>query len=76
MIGEGGEIHITSKSNGVYLEWDIPKIGSVIGIKLIQQVKFKRSKYPGYSPKYACDDEDFDCNPSKTYKFGKVTLFR
>ncbi|XP_048497843.1 uncharacterized protein At4g26485-like [Beta vulgaris subsp. vulgaris] len=28
MIGEDGEIHITSKSNGFFLEWDIPKIGS------------------------------------------------
>ncbi|KAK9666276.1 hypothetical protein RND81_14G173500 [Saponaria officinalis] len=32
MINEDGEIHITHKSNGFYLKWDIPKIGSDQGL--------------------------------------------
>uniref|UniRef100_A0A803LYF7 25S rRNA (uridine-N(3))-methyltransferase BMT5-like domain-containing protein n=1 Tax=Chenopodium quinoa TaxID=63459 RepID=A0A803LYF7_CHEQI len=70
MINEDGEIHITSKSNGIYLKWDIPKIGVDQGLNLIQEIKFKASKYPGYHTKYGFGgDKDFDCNPSKTYKF-------
>ncbi|KMS98472.1 hypothetical protein BVRB_4g091670 [Beta vulgaris subsp. vulgaris] len=71
MIGEDGEIHITSKSYGFFLEWDIPKIGSDQGLNLLQEVSFKRSKYPGYNTKYGFGgDKDFDCSNSKTYKFG------
>ncbi|XP_048497842.1 uncharacterized protein At4g26485-like [Beta vulgaris subsp. vulgaris] len=71
MIGEYGQIHITSKSNGFFLRWDIPKIGRDEGLKLILEVNFKRSDYPGYSTKYGFGgDKNFNCNPSKTYKFG------
>ncbi|CAO2814514.1 unnamed protein product [Amaranthus hypochondriacus] len=70
MIEDDGEIHITSKCNGFYLKWDIPKIGSDHGLHLFQEMKFKRAKYPGYNTKYGFGgDKDFDCNPSKTYKF-------
>ncbi|XP_056698329.1 uncharacterized protein At4g26485 [Spinacia oleracea] len=70
MVKEDGEIHITSKSNGFFLEWDIPKIGSDQGLNLIKEVKFTRNKYPGYHTKYGFGgDKDFDCNPSKTYTF-------
>ncbi|XP_048497839.1 uncharacterized protein At4g26485-like [Beta vulgaris subsp. vulgaris] len=71
MIGEDGEIHITSKSNGFFLEWNIPKIGNDQGLNLLQEVNFVRSDYPGYNTKYGFGgDKNFDCNPSKTYKFG------
>ncbi|XP_074271227.1 uncharacterized protein At4g26485-like [Silene latifolia] len=71
MINEDGEIHITHKSNGYFLQWDIPKIGSDQGLRLIQEVKFKPSKYPGYNTKFGFGgDKNFDCTPSKTYKFG------
>ncbi|KAL2943714.1 hypothetical protein RDABS01_032061 [Bienertia sinuspersici] len=71
MIEKDGEIHITSKSNGFYLEWDIPKIGSDHNLCLIEEIKFRPSKYPGYNTKYGFGgDRDFDSNPSKTYKFG------
>ncbi|KAL9230054.1 hypothetical protein vseg_005447 [Gypsophila vaccaria] len=71
---DGGEIHITHKSNGFYSEWDIPKIGSDHGLRLIEAIKFRRSKYPGYHTKYGFGgDKDFECNPSKTYKFGLLS---
>ncbi|XP_048498627.2 uncharacterized protein At4g26485 [Beta vulgaris subsp. vulgaris] len=71
MIGEDGEIHITSKSNGFFLEWDIPKIGSDHKLNLIQVVNFEKSKYPGYNTKRGFGgDQNFHCIPSKTYKFG------
>ncbi|XP_021755825.1 uncharacterized protein At4g26485-like [Chenopodium quinoa] len=71
MIGEDGEIHITSKSSRFYRRWDIPKLGSDQGLYLIQAVKFKRLEYPGYKTKYGFrGDGNFHCNPSKTYKFG------
>uniref|UniRef100_A0A7C9FB12 25S rRNA (uridine-N(3))-methyltransferase BMT5-like domain-containing protein n=1 Tax=Opuntia streptacantha TaxID=393608 RepID=A0A7C9FB12_OPUST len=71
MIEEDGQIHVTHKSNAFFLKWDIPKLGTDQGLRLIQEVNFKRSKYPGYHTKYGFGgDKDFDCNPSKTYKFG------
>ncbi|XP_074305443.1 uncharacterized protein At4g26485-like [Silene latifolia] len=74
MINEDGEIHITHKTNGYFLQWDIPKIGSDQGLRLIQEVKFKRSKYPRYNTKFGFGgDKDFECNPCTTYKFGMCT---
>ena len=71
MIEEDGQIHVTHKSNAFFRKWDIPKLGTDQGLCLIQEVKFKRSRYPGYHTKYGFGgDKDFDCNPSKTYKFG------
>lgn len=71
MIEEDGQIHVTHKSNAFFLKWGIPKLGTDQGLCLIQEVKFKRSRYPGYHTKYGFGgDKDFDCNPSKTYMFG------
>ncbi|KAH9607660.1 hypothetical protein KSS87_011629 [Heliosperma pusillum] len=71
MIDEDGEIHITHKSNSFFRRWDIPKIGCDEGLYLIQAIRFKRSLYPGYCTKNGFkDDKNFNCNPSKTYKFG------
>ena len=71
MIEEDGEIHVTHKTSPSFLKWDIPKLGSDQGLCLIQAVKFKLSKFPGYHTKYGFGgDKDFDCNPSKTYNFG------
>ncbi|KAH9615354.1 hypothetical protein KSS87_014663 [Heliosperma pusillum] len=71
MINEDGEIHIRHKCNGVFLKWDIPKLGYDQGLILIQEMKFDQTKYPGYHTKYGFGgDKDFECNPCKTYKFG------
>ncbi|XP_021755826.1 uncharacterized protein At4g26485-like [Chenopodium quinoa] len=71
MIGEDGEIHITSKCSGFFRRLDIPKLGCDQGLYLIQAVNFKRLEYPGYQTKYGFGgDRYFHCNPSKTYKFG------
>ncbi|KAF9589679.1 hypothetical protein IFM89_027011 [Coptis chinensis] len=72
MIKEDGEIHVhvTHKSNGFFLEWKLAKLAWNNGLQLLDDVQFKLSDYPGYNTKYGFGgDHNFDCNPSKTYKF-------
>ncbi|PIA27285.1 hypothetical protein AQUCO_08100018v1, partial [Aquilegia coerulea] len=70
MIDEGGEIHISHKSNGFFLEWNLKKLAMDSGLRLIEDVWFNLSDYPGYRTKYGFgSDNNFNCNPSRTYKF-------
>ncbi|KAK9152331.1 hypothetical protein Syun_010640 [Stephania yunnanensis] len=70
MIDETGEIHISHKCNGFFQQWGLQKLGEKKGLVLIKEVEFKLSDYPGYNTKYGYGgDENFDCNPSRTYKF-------
>ncbi|XAR67328.1 hypothetical protein NMG60_11002036 [Bertholletia excelsa] len=71
MIKIDGEIHITHKSYGFYLEWNLEEIGSQQGLRLLEEVPFNHLDYPGYHTKYGFGgDENFYCYPCKTYKFG------
>ncbi|XVF76972.1 hypothetical protein PTKIN_Ptkin14bG0002900 [Pterospermum kingtungense] len=71
MIDEDGEIHVTHKSNGFFLDWNIKGMAFALGLRLIQEVPFDFTHYPGYRTKYGFGgDKNFNCNPSKTYKFG------
>ncbi|KAL3814112.1 hypothetical protein ACJIZ3_015380 [Penstemon smallii] len=71
MLSEDGEIHISHKTNGSHSEWNVESMASSHGLRLIQAVKFKQRDYPGYNTKYGFGgDQNFNCNPSKTYKFG------
>ncbi|KAF9589927.1 hypothetical protein IFM89_029543 [Coptis chinensis] len=71
MLQDEGEIHITHKSNGFFLKWDLEDLAKQNGLELIEDVKFKLTNYPGYNNKYGFGgDENFNCNPSRTYKFG------
>uniref|UniRef100_A0A5B7BCY0 25S rRNA (uridine-N(3))-methyltransferase BMT5-like domain-containing protein n=1 Tax=Davidia involucrata TaxID=16924 RepID=A0A5B7BCY0_DAVIN len=71
MIAEKGEIHISHKSNGFFLEWNLDILALLLGLKLIEEVHFNYIDYPGYRTKYGFGgDKNFNCNPSKTYKFG------
>ncbi|KAL1556133.1 25S rRNA (uracil(2634)-N(3))-methyltransferase [Salvia divinorum] len=71
MISENGEIHISHKTNGFHADFQVESIASSHRLKLIQAVKFKCGDYPGYNTKYGFGgDANFDCNPSKTFKFG------
>ncbi|KAF9587772.1 hypothetical protein IFM89_005504 [Coptis chinensis] len=70
MIKVDGEIHVTHKSNGFFLEWKLAKLAWNNGLQLLEEVHFKLSNYPGYNTKYGFGGhQNFDCNPSKTYKF-------
>ncbi|XVE50910.1 hypothetical protein DITRI_Ditri01bG0201300 [Diplodiscus trichospermus] len=74
MIHENGEIHVTNKCNGFYLDWNIKGLASAVRLRFIQEVPFNFTGYPGYRTKYGFGgDMNFNSNPSKTYKFG---LFR
>lgn len=69
--GEGGEIHITHKCNGFFLQWDLTAVASSSGLRLLEELPFRRDDYPGYCTKYGFGgDNNFDCHPSKRYKFG------
>ncbi|KAF7139830.1 hypothetical protein RHSIM_Rhsim06G0233500 [Rhododendron simsii] len=71
MIAEGGEIHVTHKSNGFFREWNLEQLASSAGLQLIDEVHFNFTDFPGYCTKYGFGgDKNFNCNPSKTYKFG------
>ncbi|KAF9589643.1 hypothetical protein IFM89_026668 [Coptis chinensis] len=71
MLQDEGEIHITHKTSSLFLEWDLEDLAKQNGLKLIEDVKFKLTNYPGYNNKYGFGgDENFNCYPCKTYKFG------
>ncbi|KAF6153862.1 hypothetical protein GIB67_001095 [Kingdonia uniflora] len=71
MIKKDGEIHISHKSHGFFLEWNLEALGSLSGLCLIEEVQFNLSDYPGYRTKFGYGgDGSFFCHPSKTYKFG------
>ncbi|KAL7130735.1 hypothetical protein ABFS83_13G153700 [Erythranthe nasuta] len=75
MISEGGEIHITHKTNGDSVEWNLESIASSHGLRLIKAVKFQPLHYPGYNTKYGFGgDGNFNCYPCQTYKFGLKIL--
>ncbi|KAJ9672549.1 hypothetical protein PVL29_025957 [Vitis rotundifolia] len=71
MIHIDGEIHITHKSNGFFYEWNLEFLASRVGLRLIEEEPFNFMDYPGYRTKYGFGgDNNFNCNPSRTYKFG------
>ncbi|PIA27278.1 hypothetical protein AQUCO_08100013v1 [Aquilegia coerulea] len=71
LITGDGEIHITHKSSTFYCEWNLENLGKQNRLKLIEEVEFNLRHYPGYNNKYGFGgDKNFNCYPSKTYKFG------
>lgn len=71
MIGEDGEIHITHKTNGFHRAWGLVSLGRGCGLRLKEATKFNLVDYPGYNTKCGFGGNgDFNCYPSKTYKFG------
>ncbi|PIN19310.1 hypothetical protein CDL12_08012 [Handroanthus impetiginosus] len=75
MLRGNGQIHITHKTNGFHKEWYVESIASSHKLRLIEAVQFCKDDYPGYNTKYGFGgDNNFDCNPAKTYKF-ELALF-
>ncbi|KAK4439659.1 hypothetical protein Salat_0300800 [Sesamum alatum] len=71
MISEDGEIHISHKTNDFHIEWKLESVASSHRLRLIEAVNFNHLDYPGYNTKCGFGgDNNFNCNPSKTYKFG------
>ncbi|XP_073047954.1 uncharacterized protein [Primulina eburnea] len=71
MIDVHGEIHISHKTNGYHREWNLVSMARSHGLRLIEEVEFILSDYPGYNTKRGFGgDENFDCYPSNTFKFG------
>ncbi|GAB2279790.1 hypothetical protein Dimus_014429 [Dionaea muscipula] len=71
MIKMDGEIHIRHKSKGFFREWKIKQLGEIEGLQLLEAVPFHLEEYKGYSTKFGYGGNGFfNCNPSKTYKFG------
>ncbi|CAI0629106.1 unnamed protein product [Linum tenue] len=67
---DGGEVHITHKTNAFHREWDLEGLASVTGLMLVAREKFNFIEYPGYKTKYGFGgDNNFNCNPSSTYRF-------
>ncbi|KAL2457835.1 uncharacterized protein Fot_39570 [Forsythia ovata] len=71
MMSENGEIHISHKTNNFHIEWNLESLASSHKLKLIEAVEFNQYDYPGYNTKYGFGgNNNFNCYPSKTYKFG------
>ncbi|KAK4491804.1 hypothetical protein RD792_002580 [Penstemon davidsonii] len=71
MISKDGEIHISHKTNRFHSEWNLESMASSHKLKLIEAIKFHHRDYPGYNTKCGFGgDNNFNYNPSKTYKFG------
>ncbi|KAK6149454.1 hypothetical protein DH2020_016979 [Rehmannia glutinosa] len=71
MIKQNGEIHITHKCNGFHMEWNLEAMAYSCKLRLIEAVDFDVDDYPGYNTKRGFGgDDNFNCYPSKTYKFG------
>lgn len=71
MLSENGEIHISHKTNTFHQEFNLESTASHHRLKLIEAVNFNCLDFPGYYTKYGFGgDRNFDCYPSKTYKFG------
>ncbi|XP_057765402.1 uncharacterized protein At4g26485-like [Salvia miltiorrhiza] len=70
MLSENGEIHITHKSNGFHKEWKLEALGGLHRLMLIEAVDFDKVEWAGYNTKCGFGgDNNFNCNPSITYKF-------
>lgn len=70
MLSENGEIHITHKSNGFHKEWKLEVVASFHSLRLFESLNFNPLDYPGYNTKRGFGgDDNFNCNPSMTYKF-------
>ncbi|XP_073134750.1 uncharacterized protein [Henckelia pumila] len=71
MIDGDGEIHISHKTNEHHNEWKLVSMASSHGLRLIEEVTFDLSDYPGYNTKRGFGgDGNFVCYPSSTFKFG------
>ncbi|KZV36225.1 hypothetical protein F511_14243 [Dorcoceras hygrometricum] len=71
LLDEEGEIHISHKTNEHHSEWKLVSIASSHGLRLIEEVEFVLSDYPGYNTKRGFGgDGNFHCYPSSTFKFG------
>ncbi|KAL2495821.1 uncharacterized protein Fot_39578 [Forsythia ovata] len=71
MISENGEIHISHKTNEFHREWNLESLASSHKLRLIEAVEFNQFDYPGYNTKCGFGgNNNFNCYPSKTYKFG------
>ncbi|CAI9756797.1 unnamed protein product [Fraxinus pennsylvanica] len=71
IIGENGEIHISHKTNAFHIEWNLESMASSHGLRLIEAPEFDQSDYKNYNTKRGFGgDMNFNCYPSKTYKFG------
>ncbi|KAF6153854.1 hypothetical protein GIB67_001087 [Kingdonia uniflora] len=46
MLKKDGEIHVSHKSYGFFLAWDLETLASNCGLSLIEEVKFRLNDYP------------------------------
>ncbi|GKV44544.1 hypothetical protein SLEP1_g51714 [Rubroshorea leprosula] len=70
MIHGDGEVHVTHKSRGFFLDWNLKHLASTARLQLMEEVPFNFTDYEGYHTKYGFGgDKNFNCNPCKTYKF-------
>ncbi|WVZ14996.1 hypothetical protein V8G54_012562 [Vigna mungo] len=62
-----GEIHITLKEKHLFTLWDIERLASVEGLKLVGEAEFDPALYPGYSI-----NSGFVIGEVRTFKFSLI----
>ncbi|XP_047342750.1 uncharacterized protein At4g26485-like [Impatiens glandulifera] len=73
MLEEGGQIHISHKTNKIHLDWNLKELAMSEGLLLVEEAKFNQGDYPGYETKQGYKgDKNFPCNPSSTYMFASI----
>ncbi|KAJ4982425.1 hypothetical protein NE237_033262 [Protea cynaroides] len=72
MLRPYGEIHVSHKTTGPFLHWNLKELASRHSLVLIECVEFKIDDYPGYKNKKGdgprCD-EPFRLGKCSTFKF-------
>lgn len=72
MLRPGGEVHVSHKTTGPFIAWNIEDLASRSSLALIQRVAFNISDYPGYQNKRGDgtrSDEPFRLGKCSTFKF-------
>lgn len=74
----GGEIHVTHKTEYPFNEWKLKALGEKEGLELIREIEFCLNQYPGYSNKRGSggySDSSFPVGKSATFMFEKQFFY-
>ncbi|KAK9049055.1 hypothetical protein SSX86_031978 [Deinandra increscens subsp. villosa] len=72
MLRPGGEVHVTHKTTGPFITWNIEDLASKSSLALLGCVEFNITDYPGYNNKRgdgSRSDHPFPLGKCSTYKF-------
>ncbi|KAK1415470.1 hypothetical protein QVD17_31252 [Tagetes erecta] len=72
MLRPGGEVHVSHKTTGPFITWDVENLALRNSLALVECSEFNISDYPGYNNKRgdgSRSDEPFPLGKCSTFKF-------